>query len=175
LYNEYFGFGLSSIVFQEIRESKALAYSTYAFYTSPRKHQQAHYLQAYVGTQPDKISDAVPALLEIIENMPVIPSQIETARHTILRQMESERLPPRNIYWEAVASRDLGFNHNLAPQLYEAMQQTNEQALSDFHQRYIKGRAYHFIVMGNKQQVNLDYLANFGAVQELTMEQVFGY
>ncbi len=27
-YNEYFGFGLSSIVFQEIREAKALAYST---------------------------------------------------------------------------------------------------------------------------------------------------
>ncbi len=57
LFNEYFGYGLSSIVFQEIRESKALAYSTYAYYSNPQKAKEAHYLSAYVGTQPDKISE----------------------------------------------------------------------------------------------------------------------
>jgi len=175
LYNEYFGYGLSSIVFQEIRESKALAYSTYALYSSPRRQNQAHYLQAYVGTQPDKISDAVPALLDIMENMPVIPSQIETAHRTILRQMESDRLPPRNVYWQAVATRDLGFTKNLSPELYQAMQAANVDTLTDFQQRFIKGRAFNIIVLGNKKEVNLDYLAKFGAVQELTMEQVFGY
>ena len=30
-YNQYFGYGLSSIVFQDIRESKALAYAAYAY------------------------------------------------------------------------------------------------------------------------------------------------
>ena len=34
LFNEYFGGGLSSIVFQEIREAKALAYGANASYTS---------------------------------------------------------------------------------------------------------------------------------------------
>ena len=32
LFNSYFGGGMGSIVFQTIRESKALAYSTYAYY-----------------------------------------------------------------------------------------------------------------------------------------------
>jgi predicted Zn-dependent peptidase len=35
LFNEYFGSGLSSIVFQEIREAKALAYGASASYTVP--------------------------------------------------------------------------------------------------------------------------------------------
>ncbi|MDX1943205.1 MAG: insulinase family protein [Saprospiraceae bacterium] len=175
LYNEYFGYGLSSIVFQEIRESKALAYSTYAFYTSPRKKDLSHYLQAYVGTQPDKIPDAVPALLEIIENMPLIESQIDNARLTILKQMESERLPRRRVFWEAMSARDLGFERNLGPDLYNAIQDSDATTLVDFHRRFVRGRNFTFLVMGNKQQVDLDYLANFGAVKELKMEEVFGY
>ncbi|MEZ4988444.1 MAG: insulinase family protein, partial [Saprospiraceae bacterium] len=84
LYNEYFGYGLSSIVFQEIRESKALAYSTYAYYNSPVRKDRAHYLRAYVGTQPDKVSDAMPALTHLMENMPVVKDSIEQARISLL-------------------------------------------------------------------------------------------
>ncbi|MFN7116772.1 MAG: M16 family metallopeptidase [Saprospiraceae bacterium] len=175
LYNEYFGYGLSSIVFQEIRESKALAYSTYAMHTSPRRQHFPHYLQAYVGTQPDKISDAVPAMLNIIDNMPLVDLQIETARLTILRQMESERMAPRNIYWEAVATQDLGLNRNIAPEVYQAIQEANVATLANFHQAYIKGRAFNIVVLGDRKRVNLDYLANFGEVQELGIDQVFGF
>ncbi len=175
LYNEYFGYGLSSIVFQEIRESKALAYSTYALYSSPRRQQFAHYLQAYVGTQPDKISDAMPAMLDIIENMPLIDLQLETARLTILRQMESERMPPKSVYWESIASKDLGLNRNIAQELYQSIQEADATTLSNFHQQYVKGRAFNMVVLGDRKQVNLDYLANFGEVQELKMEEIFGY
>lgn len=31
------------------------------------------------------------------------------------------------------------------------------------------------LVLGDRKHINLDYLANFGDVQELTMEQIFGY
>jgi predicted Zn-dependent peptidase len=36
-HNEYFGGGMSSIVFQDMRESKALAYSVYSTFTMPKK------------------------------------------------------------------------------------------------------------------------------------------
>ncbi len=94
LYNDYFGYGLSSIVFQEIREAKALAYSTYAYYGSPQRADRAHYLQAYVGTQPDKLQDAIPAMLGILRDMPAIYPQIEQARASILKRIETERLLP---------------------------------------------------------------------------------
>ena len=37
LFNTYFGSGLSSIVFQEIRESKSLAYSAFSSYSTASK------------------------------------------------------------------------------------------------------------------------------------------
>ena len=58
-HNEYFGGGMSSIVFQEIRESKALAYSVYSTYTLPKDTNTSHYLMSYISTQADKLSEAV--------------------------------------------------------------------------------------------------------------------
>lgn len=55
IFNEYFGSGLSSIVFQEIREAKALAYSAYSYVSVPRLNTESHYIAAYIGTQADKL------------------------------------------------------------------------------------------------------------------------
>ena len=43
LHNEYFGGGMSSVMFQELRESQALAYSVYSTFTTPRKINDTHY------------------------------------------------------------------------------------------------------------------------------------
>lgn len=59
VFNEYFGSGLSSIVFQEIRESKSLAYSAYALYQANAELQHPDYVSTYIGTQPDKLEMAV--------------------------------------------------------------------------------------------------------------------
>lgn len=173
LYNEYFGYGLSSIVFQEIRESKALAYSTYAFYTSPRKKQEAHYLQAYVGTQPDKLADALPALLQIMEHMPVVGPQIEHARQSILKRIESERIAPSSLYWAARATQDLGYTHDLRRDLYERMSRANPQELLDFQRTYVQGRPFKYIVLGSRERIDMDYLSTFGPVREMQPDEVF--
>lgn len=175
LYNNYFGYGLSSIVFQEIRESKALAYSTYAYYSSPSRQDLAHYLQAYVGTQPDKIADAIPAFLNILNQMPVVESQIEHAKQSILKVIESERIIPSKTYWTARANKKLGYEHDLRKDLYHATEQTFAPELVDFHQKYVADRNYTFLVMGSKAQIDLGYLRQFGPLQEVSLEEIFGY
>lgn len=175
LYNDYFGYGLSSIVFQEIREAKALAYSTYAFYSAPRRRDLAHYLQAYVGTQPDKLPIAVPALLSIIEEMPVIEDQIEQARLSILRQIETERISPKRMYWAARRFLDLGYNYDLRRDIYEQFQKESRQDLIDFHRRYIRGRNFTFLLLGNKKNIDREFLESFGEVEEVGINDIFGY
>ena len=51
MYNEYFGGGMGSVVYQEIRESKALAYSTFSVFQMPRKNNYSHYNIAYIGSR----------------------------------------------------------------------------------------------------------------------------
>ncbi len=174
-FNEYFGYGLSSIVFQEIRESRALAYSTYALYTAPKKRDWAHYLQAYLGTQPDKLPDAIPFLLKILEDMPAITTTMENARLSILKRIESSRIPSSQLYWESKKLEDLGVKEDMEKLLYQRLQAATLEELIEFQKQYVKGRNYKFMVLGDQKHIDLDYLSSFGTLRQLSMEDVFGY
>jgi len=174
-HNQYFGHGLSSIVFQEIRESKALAYSTYAYFANPTKRNRAHYLQAYIGTQPDKLRDAVEAFQTILNDMPVSLSQMEHARQSVLKQIAVERVRNADIYWNWRSVRDRGFKHDLRQDTFSAIQQATPEDLIRFHEQHIKGRRYHWLVLGDEKHVDLKYLRTIGKVEKLTLKDVFGY
>jgi len=175
LYNNYFGFGLSSIVFQEIRESKALAYSAYAFSGSPSKKDRAHYFQSYVGTQVDKLNQAIPAMKEIIENMPVSEEQMETARKSIMKKIETERINKTSVYWSSRNAKERGFDRDLREDIYNKMKKATSADLIKYQQKHIKGRNYTYLVMGDKDKVDMEFLKSIGKVQELTLEEIFGY
>jgi predicted Zn-dependent peptidase len=175
-YNQYFGYGLSSIVFQEIRESKALAYSAYAYAANPSMKNRAHWLQAYVGTQPDKLREAVEAFEEILENMPVSLPQVENARQSVLKQIAASRLTKADLYWTWRANRDKGFpNRDLRADVYDKLERAAAADLIHYQQRHVKGRHYTWLVLGDRQRIDFKYLQKIGKVRELTLEEVFGY
>ncbi len=173
LYNDYFGYGLSSIFFQEIRESRALGYAASAVYHSPICHNKSHYLQAYVGTQPDKLRDALPAIKEIMENMPISESQIENARTAIMKRLESSRASGVNVFWSLKKNQERGYQHDLRKDIYEAMQNFNIAQLVDFHDTYVKNNIYNILILGNKANLDLAYLSEWGEVVELKAEDIF--
>lgn len=175
LYNHYFGSGLSSIVFQEIREARALAYSANAYYSSAVKRNRAHYLQAYVGTQADKLQEALKAMHAIIEEMPISETQIEQARLSVLKTIESERITKANIYWTYRNNLERGIEHDIREDTYRAISQMTSADLKAFQQQYVKNRAFTFLVLGDKTKIDFEYLYSIGPVEELSMEDLFGY
>ena len=106
VFNEYFGAGLSSIVFQEIRESKALAYSAYAVFTTPRKLNEAHFARAYVGTQVDKLGDAKKAIMELMNNMPEVENQFQDSKMAALKKIETSRTKRSSLFWQYLAAKE---------------------------------------------------------------------
>jgi len=174
-YNAYFGMGLSSIIFQEIREARALAYATFAAYTSPSRADEGHFLQAYIGTQPDKVDIALPALYDLIENMPIYEGQIEQARQSILQRIETERILPRDLYWSYLATKDRGYEQDLRRDIYERLQNATKDDLLQFHEQHVRGASFNLLVMGSKDRLDMDYLGQFGRVEEVRMEDIFGY
>jgi len=180
-YNEYFGSGLSSIVFQEIREARALAYSAYAVSSSPAYKDEAHYYRAFVGTQTDKVKEAVPAMFEIINNLPMAEDQMNNALEALLKQIESERLIKSDIYWTYRSNLKRGVNFDVRKNVYEKFKkfQGNPKALVEemkkFHAEKIKGRSYTILVLSDKSKIDVEYLKTLGKFEELTLEQVYGY
>ncbi len=174
-YNNYFGSGLSSIVFQEIREARALAYSANAFYSTPSKQNRGHYFNAYVGTQPDKLKEAIAAMYDIIENMPISETQIEHARQSVLKTIESERITRANVYWTYRNNKDRNIENDMRQDIYETITRATPQDLQVFHEKHVKGRYYTILVLGDRSKMDFEYLQSLGEVNELSLEEVFGY
>ena len=175
LFNEYFGSGLSSIVFQEIREAKALAYGASASYTTPAKTDEAHYVRAFIGTQSDKLPEAVDAMLKLMNEMPEAEAQFEGAKTSALKVISSTRVTKENIYWSWDAAHRRGLDYDVRRTSYERIPGIGMKELRSFFDQEIKGRPYTFLVIGKESAMDMKALERLGPITKLTKEQVFGY
>ncbi|MEI6022195.1 MAG: insulinase family protein, partial [Bacteroidota bacterium] len=86
LYNNYFGGGMSSVLFQDLRESKALAYSTYSRYNQPNKLTKKYYNLSYIGSQADKLAEAMKGLSDLLNEMPKAEASFNAAKESVLAE-----------------------------------------------------------------------------------------
>jgi zinc protease len=175
LYNEYFGGDMSSVIFQEIRESRALAYSTWATYSTPPLPERSHYMRGYVGTQADKLKDAANGVMDLIKNMPVEPARIEASRAAMLKRIRNERITKADIYWSITQGKRMGYDHDPRQDTYETAKKMTVEELKAFQEAHIKNKKFSIMVVGDKTKLDLEYLKTLGKVTELTVQDVMGY
>ncbi len=175
LYNEYFGGGMNSIVFQEMRESRSLAYSAWAGMNSPTKLKYGYTYSTYIASQNDKMIDAIRTFNDIIENMPQSESAFKLAKEGLIARLRTERITKNEVIWEYINAQDLGLNTDSRIQLYEDTQKATLQNVVDFQQRWIKGRTYTYCILGDKKELDMPALKKIAPVVELTQEDIFGY
>ncbi len=173
LFNEYFGGGLSSIVYQEIRESKALAYTAFSFFTLPRTYQDSHYLLSYIGTQADKLGDALDALKKLMSELPESQQQFESARHSVMKRIASERITRTQIFKAFEENRRRGVDYDLRKDVYEKMQTVTFEELKAYYDQHVKGKNFHYLVLGSKENIDFNLLKSIGPVQELSLDALF--
>ena len=174
-HNEYFGGGMSSIVFQEMRESKALAYSVYSTYTIPRDTNSSHYLMSYIGTQADKLSEALAGISELLDSMPEAESNMNNAKEAIEQKIRTERLTKSRVLSEYEKAKKLGIDYDIRQSLYNEVQNFNMNSLKEFHSSNISVGNRVVMVLGSKNELDLAVLKKYGEIKHLTLKDVFGY
>lgn len=175
LFNEYFGGGMNSIVFQEIREAQGLAYSVFSSYSQGSKKEKADYLFAYIGTQADKQGEAMDAMMELLNNMPESEGAFEISKEAILNKIESERVTKSSVIWNYVNAQDKGLDYDIRKDTYEQVKTMNFADLKAFQEKYIKDKKYVTVLVGSRDKIDFEALSNYGEIKELTLDELFGY
>jgi predicted Zn-dependent peptidase len=175
LYNEYYGSGLSSIFFQEIREKMALAYSVYSNFGVPQYPYESHYVFSYVGTQTDKLKSALTETSKLLNEMPEVPQQFEGARESVVKTLESDWITRDAIYWAYDRAKKRGLNYDVRKVIYERAKTMTIADVHKFFDAHVKGKKYTYLVIGKKEDLNLDVLKEIGPAQELSLKEIFGY
>ncbi len=175
LFNNYFGSGLSSIVFQEIRESKSLAYSAFASYSNASKKDEPNYVMAYVGTQANKLGQAVEAMMELMNDMPEAEKQFKAAKEAALKKLAAQRITKSNIFWSYERLKKLGIDNDNREEMYNTIKGMTMEDLKAFFDQNVKGENYNVMVIGNKNDLDIKSLQKLGKIKELDVDYLFNY
>lgn len=175
LFNNYFGGGMGSIVFSTIRESKALAYSTYASVITPSKKDDQFSIVAYVGSQSDKMNDAVSSMNELLNDMPRTPESFENARSSLMKNIETDRITQDGIIGNYLNAERKGLDHDLRRTTYALYSSLQLDDIYKYHQQTLSKQPYTYCVIASDKGINMDDLKKYGEVKVLSLEELFGY
>ena len=175
VFNSYFGSGLSSIVFQEIRESKSLAYSANAIYRTPSEKSLNDYMLVSIGTQANKLPQAVDAISVLLNDMPKIDKQFNNAKDSSLKQIASSRIIKTNIFFNQLNLKKLGFDYDIRSEIYKNIQELTLDKLNDFFNKEVKTKKYNTAIIGKKESLDFEALKKLGTIEEISLEEIFNY
>lgn len=175
LFNEYFGAGMNTVVFQEMRESRALAYRAYARLMTPKHLQDTYSFIAEIGSQSDKLRQAVEAFDQIINEMPESEKSMEIAKTAIDSRLRTTRASGMKVLKDWLALQELGLDTPLEKTIFEKVKNMSMKDLKATQEKWVKNRTYHYGILGNEKELDSDFLKTLGPVKYLSQEEIFGY
>lgn len=175
MYNEYFGGSMNSIVFQEMREKRSLAYQAMSRYITGSDKNDRNYNLAHIATQNDKVIEAFDAFNSLLDSMPLAQANFDLAKQSLLSSMRTQRISKQNIISSFLNDRRFERANNNLQQLYTSLQGINLEQIRQFSKEKFQKRGRVYVILGSKEQIDMEALKKFGKVKELTLEEIFGY
>lgn len=175
LYNAYFGGGMSGVVFQDLRESKALAYSTYSRFTLPNKLSKLSYNMSYIGSQADKLADAMKGMTDLLNDIPKAEGSFNSSKELVIQEMRTQRINKSAIIFDYLKAQELGLKTDIRKDIYEKVKTYTYDDVKKFQDSNIKGKPKTILVLGKKDGLDVKVLEKYGTVKYLTLKDVFGY
>ena len=175
MYNEYFGGGMNTIVFQEMREARGLAYSAQAMLNEPQFKDDTYSFIAFIATQNDKMRQAVEAFDEIINDMPESEAAFAVAKEALLSRLRTQRTTGMDVLRSYLACRRLGLSEPADRAIFEKAQDATMADVVATQQKWVKDRNYTYAILGDIPDLDTKFLSTLGPVQQVSLEDIFGY
>lgn len=175
LFNEYFGGGMNTIVFQELREARGLAYSASSFYNTPSKKDDPEWYYTMIISQNDKMMDCISVFNEILDEMPQSENAFNVAKQSLTKSLESRRTTRFAVLTKYLSNQYLGIDYDINEKIYNALPSLTLQSIVDFEKQNMAKKPYRYIILGNEKELDIKALEKIGKIKRLSTEEIFGY
>ena len=175
VFNEYYGGGMNTIVFQELREARGLAYNAFAAYMQPQYKDEKEYFFTHIITQNDKMMDCVRQFHQILDTIPQSEASFQIAKDALTKQLASQRTTKFGIINAWLTAQDRGIDYDLNQRIYEALPSVTLKDIVDFEQKNMARKTYRYVILGNEKELDLAGLLQYGNIRRVSTEEIFGY
>ena len=162
LFNEYYGGGMNTIVFQELREARGLAYNAFAAYVEPSYKDQKEYFFTHIITQNDKMMDCVRQFHQILDTIPQSETAFQIAKDALTKRLQSQ-------------AKNLGIDYDINRKIYEALPALQLSDIVSFEQQLMARKPYRYVILGDEKELDIESLKKIAPVKHITTEEIFGY
>lgn len=174
-FNEYFGGGMNTVVFQELRESRGLAYSAWAAYITPARKGHPEYSRTGIISQNDKMMDCIRTFNNIIDTIPQSEKAFELSKQAIMKRLAAERTTKMGIINRYLSAQRLGLDYDLNSKVYNAMPALKLADVVKFEQETMAHKPFRYIILGDEKNLDMKSLEKIATIKRVSTKDIFGY
>lgn len=171
-YYEYLDGGMSSIIFQEIREFRSLAYATGANVFMPFYKDEEASLTSFVGTQADKTKEAIEVMHGIINKAPDKSDRIDLVRRSLVQSINSKKPTFRQISQPVANWVKQGYSSDPRKDWMKTYETMTFENIVDFYNSQFYQKPVITTIIGNKKRIGTDWMKEYGKIIEVSKDDI---
>ena len=175
LFNEYYGASMASIVFQEMRESRGLAYNAYAGYFDPDYKDEKEMALVHIITQNDKMMDCIHQFLNILDTIPQSEASFKIAKEAVTKRIASTRTTKFGLITKWLWAKQRGIDYDEDERIYKALPGTTLDDIVKFEQARMAHKTWRYVILGNEGDLDVEALEKIAPIRRLSTQEIFGY
>ncbi|PRQ05861.1 Peptidase M16 inactive domain protein [Enhygromyxa salina] len=173
LFHEYVG-GAAGLVFQEIRESRGLAYAAHGGHGAGARAGDQNLIWASLASRPDRAAEAAAVLLGLLREFPVQAQRFERARGSAIERLLGSRVRFRGYGFAAESWRLRGLKADPRPDILAALEALTIDDLRAFV-RPLASAGLAMVVVGDTARMDMAALAQLGALELRELDELVVY
>jgi len=176
LWGEYFGGGMSSLMFQDIREFRSFAY--YASGRCQSSHAALHPNEptAFVtsmGTQADKTMAALAVLDSLLTDMPMRENNVAASKQAIINAVSNNSPTFRTIGRTVTQWKTNGYSEDPRRAIAAIMPTLTSTDVASYYRKNVKNAPRITLIIGDKKKLNMQEIGKYGRIMELKKEDIY--
>lgn len=175
LFSIYFGGDMSSLMFQEIREFRSLAYRTNGRFILPsyKYKDTPGCLVTMLSTQCDKTLDALEILHGLIAHMPFKPERMSAVKQILTNQINNDYPAYRNISEKIALLQKEGYSSDPSESCLRLIENMDMEDIKDFYMANIKNHPITYVIIGNQKKIDLKKLSVMGKIVKVKKKDIY--
>ena len=172
-FDGYLGGDMGGIIFQEVREYRALAYSAMGGHAEPSVAGQPAYTWAHAACQADKTEETLAVLGGLLGDLPARPQRVDSVRSALVHGLESADPSFRELQAQIEAWRWQGWQADPRAAWLPAYRDLAFEDIEAFWRAHVAGRPRVLVVVGDPRRVDRSMLERFGRVEVLPERRLY--
>ena len=175
LFSVYFGGDMSSLMFQEIREFRSLAYRVSGRYILPphKLEGKAGEFVTMLSTQSDKTLDALGIMNSLIHEMPEKEERISTVKQSIVNQVNNDFPSFREVPEKVAGFQRNGFDNDPSEALLSGISDMDMKDIIRFYRHNVRLKPVVYVIVGNSRRIDMKQLETYGNVIRLRKKDIY--